>query len=414
MPRMHVLSLVVFILSVAARDAAGQALPKPLVTGLKNPESVAVGADGRVYVTVIGEFDKDGDGAVDGRRGRQGRAVRHRPRRPQGHRRRPRSGCSSPTRRASGGSTARARPTCSPRPRPSPSPPLFLNDVVVDPESGTAVRQRLRRPRGQGRGRLPHRPQGAEGHARRRRQADRRACTRPTAWRWTARRTCSSLDFGTGELHRVKIADGTAEKVADGFERRRRPGLGPLRPAVRQRLEERQGVRHRPAGREAGAAGRGLQGGGRHRASTRPASAPRPRHEGRHAHRGARRTIPGCEVDETPLPLETEVAFPEPASGPAGSRETDSGKVDPAAADRADARRRRQQPRLRRHAARRHPRLPQRPEGDQDEGLPRHPGPRAATTTSRTRRASSAWRSTRSTRRTASSSSSTPTEEARS
>ena len=37
---------------------------KPWITGLKNPESVAIGTDGRTYVTVIGEFDKDGDGSV--------------------------------------------------------------------------------------------------------------------------------------------------------------------------------------------------------------------------------------------------------------------------------------------------------------------------------------------------------------
>ena len=44
--------------------AAGQAPPKPLVTGLKNPTAVAVGGDGRIFVTVVGEWDKDGDGAV--------------------------------------------------------------------------------------------------------------------------------------------------------------------------------------------------------------------------------------------------------------------------------------------------------------------------------------------------------------
>src|SRR5262245_36610096 len=38
-------------------------LPKPLVSGLKNPESVAVW-NGKIYVSVIGEFDKDGDGAI--------------------------------------------------------------------------------------------------------------------------------------------------------------------------------------------------------------------------------------------------------------------------------------------------------------------------------------------------------------
>ena len=39
-------------------------LPKPLVTGLKNPESVCLGSDGAAYVTEIGEFGKDGDGQV--------------------------------------------------------------------------------------------------------------------------------------------------------------------------------------------------------------------------------------------------------------------------------------------------------------------------------------------------------------
>src|SRR3954453_19982111 len=43
---------------------AGKDTPlKPLVTGLKNPESVCIGPDGRTYVTTIGEFDKDGGGA---------------------------------------------------------------------------------------------------------------------------------------------------------------------------------------------------------------------------------------------------------------------------------------------------------------------------------------------------------------
>ena len=34
------------------------------VSGLRNPESVVVGPDGRVYVSEIGEFGKDGDGQV--------------------------------------------------------------------------------------------------------------------------------------------------------------------------------------------------------------------------------------------------------------------------------------------------------------------------------------------------------------
>src|SRR5258708_37016942 len=39
-------------------------VPKPFISGLKNPESVCLGPDGAAYVTEIGEFDKDGDGQV--------------------------------------------------------------------------------------------------------------------------------------------------------------------------------------------------------------------------------------------------------------------------------------------------------------------------------------------------------------
>ncbi len=71
--------LFVLLLTAGVASAAptlvGSKGPIPtVVDGLKNPESVCVGPDGRVYVTVIGEFDKDGDGAVvvvDERQGRR-------------------------------------------------------------------------------------------------------------------------------------------------------------------------------------------------------------------------------------------------------------------------------------------------------------------------------------------------------
>jgi glucose/arabinose dehydrogenase len=44
--------------------AQDKKLPTPLVTGLKMPESVCVANDGRIFVTAIGEFGKDGDGRV--------------------------------------------------------------------------------------------------------------------------------------------------------------------------------------------------------------------------------------------------------------------------------------------------------------------------------------------------------------
>ncbi|MGH8716127.1 MAG: hypothetical protein ACREUI_05270, partial [Burkholderiales bacterium] len=35
-----------------------------VVSGLTNPESALVGPDDRIYVSQIGQFDKDGDGSV--------------------------------------------------------------------------------------------------------------------------------------------------------------------------------------------------------------------------------------------------------------------------------------------------------------------------------------------------------------
>src|SRR5205809_299719 len=62
MKRSLSLALVLSLAPVAT--AADKELPKPMVTGLVNPESVCVGPGGRVFVTTIGEFGKDGDGAV--------------------------------------------------------------------------------------------------------------------------------------------------------------------------------------------------------------------------------------------------------------------------------------------------------------------------------------------------------------
>src|SRR5262245_262715 len=55
--------VVPLTLALAAVTPAAE-VPPPLVSGLKNPQAVAVGVDGRAYVTVAGEIGTDGDGAV--------------------------------------------------------------------------------------------------------------------------------------------------------------------------------------------------------------------------------------------------------------------------------------------------------------------------------------------------------------
>src|SRR5437588_15583 len=59
-----IVCLAGIFLSTGIAMAGEEALPAPWVTGLKNPQGIAVGGDGRVYVSVAGEIGKDGDGAV--------------------------------------------------------------------------------------------------------------------------------------------------------------------------------------------------------------------------------------------------------------------------------------------------------------------------------------------------------------
>ena len=58
------MSPLLFVAVLLAEAAAPAAPPRPLVEGLKNPASVAVGQGGKVYVAVAGEAGKERDGAV--------------------------------------------------------------------------------------------------------------------------------------------------------------------------------------------------------------------------------------------------------------------------------------------------------------------------------------------------------------
>src|SRR5262249_47733832 len=52
------------LFGLASATFAADKLPRPIVTGLKNPAAVAIGANNRTYITVMGEGLKDGDGSV--------------------------------------------------------------------------------------------------------------------------------------------------------------------------------------------------------------------------------------------------------------------------------------------------------------------------------------------------------------
>jgi sugar lactone lactonase YvrE len=60
----HIFSAFAVIACVLQAATPAVADVPAKVTGLKNPESVAAGPDGRLYVSEIGEFGKDGDGRI--------------------------------------------------------------------------------------------------------------------------------------------------------------------------------------------------------------------------------------------------------------------------------------------------------------------------------------------------------------
>lgn len=56
--------VIAVCVSLATFSLMAAELPKPLVTGMVNPESVCLGKDGAIYITEIGEFGKEGDGQI--------------------------------------------------------------------------------------------------------------------------------------------------------------------------------------------------------------------------------------------------------------------------------------------------------------------------------------------------------------
>lgn len=208
----RLLSLVAFLVTVASATAATP-LPKPLVTGLKNPESVAVGGDGRVYVSVIGEFDKDGDGSVvviD-----KGKAAPFA------------TGLDDPkgmafwkeqlyvtdkTRvwRIDGKGNAEAFVTAA----AFPGPVTFLNDIEVD-EGGTFYVSDSGDFMGKGAAVYRINPRGeVELILDSKRLPGLKA---PNGLAMDGASHLLMLDAGTGTLYRIKLATDVVTKVADGF-----------------------------------------------------------------------------------------------------------------------------------------------------------------------------------------------------
>lgn len=218
-------------LLLLAAPAALAAPPKPSVTGLVNPESAAVGPDGKVYVSII-NGEKDGDGSIA--RIEDGKAVTFV------------SGLDDPKGIAfyqnwlyiADKKKVLRVDTRAKQPKAAvyvdtakfPIPPLFLNDLAVDPESGIVFVSDSGDLKGSGgavfRITPPPMPKGKKkvtpkGTLKIDVLVDAKklpGLNMPNGLAMDGQSHILLADFGSGILYRVKLADSTSEKLADGMD----------------------------------------------------------------------------------------------------------------------------------------------------------------------------------------------------
>ncbi len=192
----------------------GQVLGK----GLVNPESVCVGSNGKTYVTAIGEFDKDGDGAImvlengklvpfvtglDDPKGitsfRQWLYVADKQR----------------VLRIDTGSKGAVKVDLLAPPNAFPTEPLFLNDITADPESGMLYVSDSGDRKGGGGAVYRITPNGLVSTV-----VDTKllpGLNTPNGVLLDGASHLLLADFGTGFLYRIKLANGASEKIAEGL-----------------------------------------------------------------------------------------------------------------------------------------------------------------------------------------------------
>lgn len=212
---MRVWSVSAGILCVASLASAAD-LPKPVVEGLKSPESVCLGTDGAAYVTEIGEFGKDGDGQVAVVR--NGKATVFA------------KGLDDPkgivffqnilyvadkTKVLAIDADGKVKTLAAPK--DFPTAPMFLNDIAVDPETA----QLYVSDSGdlKGKGGAVFRIDAKTGKVNPVIDAEKLpGLNTPNGLTLDGSSHLLLLDFGSGVLYRVKLADGSSKKIAEGFD----------------------------------------------------------------------------------------------------------------------------------------------------------------------------------------------------
>lgn len=227
MSRLRFFSLA--LLALASPPAGAAELPKPMHEGFVNPESVVVAPDKRMFVSVIGEAGKDGDGSVAViANGKVSTLV---------------GGLDDPKGVAlfqkwlyvTDKTKVLRIDITAKEPKADvfaegakfPVAPIFLNDVVVDPESGTVFVTDSGDRKGAGgavfRFTPPPAPKG-KGEAKGEWKCDVLVDTKklpglvmPNGITMDGASHVILADMTPGILYRVKLADSSFEKIADGM-----------------------------------------------------------------------------------------------------------------------------------------------------------------------------------------------------
>lgn len=190
-------------------------LPKPFITGLKNPESACLGRDGLIYVTEIGDFNKDGDGLVsvikDGKASSFATGMDD-----------PKGIVAGPDAFYVTDNTKvlkvdlTGKVTTLIAPENFPTKPIFLNDIELDRENGLLyISDSGKEGAGGAVYRLDIRLNKVDLIVDAKRLDGLKT---PNGLAMDGASHLMLLDFGSGILHRIKLADFSSTKVAEGFK----------------------------------------------------------------------------------------------------------------------------------------------------------------------------------------------------
>ncbi|MFO0917478.1 MAG: SMP-30/gluconolactonase/LRE family protein [Planctomycetaceae bacterium] len=208
-------TMVVYVLLAPSLLLAADAA-QPLVSGMKNPESVCLGSDGTIYVTEIGEFGKDGDGKVT--IVRDGKLVPFA------------EGLDDPKGIVAFQSAlyvtdktkvvkidASGKVTTFAAASVFPMTPQFLNDIAIEPTKGTLFVSDSGDLMGSGGAVFSIDVKtGKTGLVIDEKKLP--GLKTPNGLALDGTDHLLLVDFASGVLHRIKLADQSSEKVADGFD----------------------------------------------------------------------------------------------------------------------------------------------------------------------------------------------------